>query len=62
MELNFSVDLAPEEGGGSAELIPGGRDIEVTPSNVYTYVRKYSEYRYVGIYLHLLFFNFSFDG
>lgn len=41
----FSIDLSVEEGGGSLELIPGGRDIEVTASNVYDYVRKYAEYR-----------------
>lgn len=40
-----SIDLSVEEGGGSLELIPGGRDIEVTASNVYDYVRKYAEYR-----------------
>lgn len=27
------------------ELIQGGRDMEVTASNVYDYVRKYAEYR-----------------
>lgn len=45
--LTFSIDLAPEEGGGSVELIPHGRDVEVTASNVYDYVRKYAEYRMV---------------
>lgn len=35
------------QGGGSVELIPGGRDIEVTASNVYDYVRRYAEYRMV---------------
>lgn len=40
-----SIDLNVEEGGGSLELTPGGRDIEVTASNVYDYVRKYAEYR-----------------
>jgi len=29
------------------ELIPGGRGIEVGKSNIYDYVRKYSEYRMV---------------
>nr|XP_018904419.1 PREDICTED: E3 ubiquitin-protein ligase UBR5 isoform X3 [Bemisia tabaci] len=47
LELNFSVDLSAEEGGGFLELVPGGRDIEVTASNVYDYVRKYAEYRMV---------------
>lgn len=40
-----SIDLNVEEGGGSFELVPGGRDVEVTASNVYDYVRKYAEYR-----------------
>jgi E3 ubiquitin-protein ligase EDD1 len=43
--LLFSIELSPEEGGGSLELVPGGRDIEVTSTNVYDYVRKYAEYR-----------------
>lgn len=41
------MDLSAEEGGGFLELVPGGRDIEVTASNVYDYVRKYAEYRMV---------------
>ena len=45
LELTFSIDLSPEEGGTSVELIKGGRDIEVNATNVYTYVRKYSHYR-----------------
>ncbi|XP_046667814.1 E3 ubiquitin-protein ligase UBR5 isoform X3 [Homalodisca vitripennis] len=45
LDLTFSIDLNVEEGGGSLELIPGGRDVEVTASNVYDYVRKYAEYR-----------------
>ncbi|XP_054273224.1 E3 ubiquitin-protein ligase UBR5 isoform X2 [Macrosteles quadrilineatus] len=45
LDLTFSIDLNVEEGSGSLELIPGGRDIEVTASNVYDYVRKYAEYR-----------------
>ncbi|XP_075236131.1 E3 ubiquitin-protein ligase hyd isoform X1 [Lycorma delicatula] len=45
LDLTFSIDLSIEEGGGTLELIPGGRDVEVTASNVYDYVRKYSEYR-----------------
>ncbi len=45
LELTFSIDLSPEEGGASVELIKGGRDIEVNAANVYTYVRKYSQYR-----------------
>lgn len=45
MYIGFSIDLNVEEGGGSLELIQGGRDMEVTASNVYDYVRKYAEYR-----------------
>ncbi|KAI4466430.1 e3 ubiquitin-protein ligase ubr5 [Holotrichia oblita] len=36
-----------EEGGGTLELIPNGKDIEVTSANVYDYVRKYAYYRMV---------------
>ena len=50
LELTFSIDLSPEEGGGvpntSVELVSRGRDLEVNSHNVYTYVRKYSQYRY----------------
>ncbi|XP_066902270.1 E3 ubiquitin-protein ligase hyd isoform X4 [Halyomorpha halys] len=45
LDLTFSIELSPEEGGGSVELVPGGRDLEVTSANVYDYVRKYAEYR-----------------
>lgn len=45
LELTFSIDLSAEEGGGSAELISAGRDIEVNVYNVYSYVRRYSQYR-----------------
>ncbi len=45
LELTFSIDLCVEEGGGSVDLIPRGRDIEVNANNVYTFVRKYSQYR-----------------
>jgi E3 ubiquitin-protein ligase EDD1 len=51
LELTFSIDLSPEEGGGiinnSVELVSRGRDLEVNASNVYTYVRKYSQYRMI---------------
>jgi len=40
-----SIDLCPEEGSGSADLIPTGRDIEVNATNVYDYVRRYAEFR-----------------
>uniref|UniRef100_A0A336LUN3 HECT-type E3 ubiquitin transferase n=1 Tax=Culicoides sonorensis TaxID=179676 RepID=A0A336LUN3_CULSO len=47
LELTFVIDLCPEEGGGTVELIPGGRDIQVTESNVFDYVRKYAEHRMI---------------
>lgn len=47
--LHFSIDLCPEEGGGSIELVPNGRDIEVTANNVYDYVRKYAEVRMIKV-------------
>merc|ERR1712002_133148 len=41
LELTFSIDLSPEEGGGipnnSVELVSRGRDLEVNAHNVYTY-------------------------
>ncbi|CAG9865425.1 unnamed protein product [Phyllotreta striolata] len=49
LELNFTLDLCPEEGGGTVELIPGGKDIEVTFNNVYDYVRKYANYRMIKV-------------
>jgi len=39
--------LSVEEGGGTMELVSGGRDMEVTAQNVYDYVRKYAEYRMI---------------
>lgn len=47
LEINFVIDLMPEEGSGTVELVPGGRDIPVNESNVYDYVRKYAEYRMI---------------
>lgn len=44
-----SIDLSPEEGGGTVELMSGGKDIEVTSANVYDYVRKYAKYRMVKV-------------
>ncbi|XP_044752441.1 E3 ubiquitin-protein ligase UBR5 isoform X3 [Coccinella septempunctata] len=49
LDLNFIMDLSPEEGGGTIELMPGGKDIEVTNSNIYDYVRKYSKYRMIKV-------------
>jgi len=36
-----------EEGCGNRELIPGGRDVAVTSSNIFEYVRRYTEYRLI---------------
>ena len=47
LDLTFSVDLSSEEGSTTVDLIPGGRDIEVTPANVYDYIRKYAKYRMI---------------
>nr|XP_029736104.1 E3 ubiquitin-protein ligase hyd isoform X6 [Aedes albopictus] len=47
LELNFVIDLIPEEGSGSVEIAPGGRDIQVNETNVFDYVRKYAEYRMI---------------
>ena len=35
------------QGGGQAELVRGGSDLEVTPANVHDYVRKYAEFRMI---------------
>ena len=45
---NDGLAKCMEEGGGSVELIPNGRDVEVTNVNIYQYVRKYAEYRMVN--------------
>lgn len=47
LDLTFSIDLCIEEGGGSVELVTNGRDIEVSHSNIYQYVRKYAAYRMI---------------
>ncbi|KAG8192530.1 hypothetical protein JTE90_015165 [Oedothorax gibbosus] len=47
LDLTFCIDLCIEEGGGNVELVPGGRDIEVTAQNVYDYIRRYAEYRMI---------------
>jgi E3 ubiquitin-protein ligase EDD1 len=47
LDLTFSIDLSPDEGSGFLELIPGGKDIEVTSQNIYSYVRRYAQYRMV---------------
>lgn len=45
MLINFSLEMCEEEGGGCVELVPGGRELEVTAHNVYDYVRKYAQHR-----------------
>ncbi|XP_069354271.1 E3 ubiquitin-protein ligase UBR5 isoform X7 [Maniola hyperantus] len=45
LDLNFSLEMCEEEGGGCVELVPGGREMEVTALNVYDYVRKYAQHR-----------------
>lgn len=47
LSSSCSIDLGPEEGGGSVELVHNGRDILVNEQNVYDYVRKYAEYRMI---------------
>ncbi|XP_037810400.1 E3 ubiquitin-protein ligase hyd isoform X2 [Lucilia sericata] len=47
MELFFVIDLMKEEGGGSVELIPGGREVQVTSQNLFDYIRRYTEYRLI---------------
>lgn len=49
MKLFFfhRIDLCPEEGSGTIELVTGGRDLQVNETNVYDYVRKYAEFRMI---------------
>lgn len=50
-----------EEGdGGQVELIKGGKNVSVTPSNVYDYVRLYAEHRMVGHNKKALQVNFNY--
>ncbi|XP_030767956.1 E3 ubiquitin-protein ligase UBR5 isoform X5 [Sitophilus oryzae] len=49
LDLNFTIDLGLEEGGGTVEIMANGKDIEVTSSNVYDYVRKYAKYRMIKV-------------
>ena len=49
LDLTFSVQVTADEGdGGQVELIKGGKNVAVTSSNVYEYVRLYAEHRMVG--------------
>lgn len=45
MKYLYSIDLMKEEGGGSIELIPGGREVQVTSQNLFDYIKRYTEYR-----------------
>ncbi|XP_068157779.1 E3 ubiquitin-protein ligase hyd isoform X1 [Drosophila tropicalis] len=47
MDMCFVIDLMKEEGCGNRELIPGGRDVGVTSSNIFEYIRRYTEYRLI---------------
>ena len=47
LDLTFSIDLSADEGSGSVDLIPNGKDVEVTSQNIYSYVRRYAQYRMV---------------
>ncbi|XP_019763425.1 E3 ubiquitin-protein ligase UBR5 isoform X4 [Dendroctonus ponderosae] len=49
LDLNFTIDLGPEEGNGTVDIVPNGKDIEVTSLNVYTYVRRYAEFRMIKV-------------
>lgn len=42
LDLTFSVELSPEEGGKRVDLIDGGQDCAVTATNVRSYARKYA--------------------
>ncbi|KAJ7378917.1 E3 ubiquitin-protein ligase ubr5 [Desmophyllum pertusum] len=50
MDLTFSVQATADEGdvGDQVELVKGGKNVPVTPSNVHDYVRLYAEQRMVG--------------
>ena len=47
MDLTFSVQLRTEEGGVQVELVKNGKNVAVTPNNVYDYVRLYADQRMV---------------
>lgn len=48
LDLTFSVQMTAEEGDGQVELVKGGKNIAVCPSNVHDYVRLYAEQRMLG--------------
>ncbi|XP_055902383.1 E3 ubiquitin-protein ligase hyd isoform X2 [Eupeodes corollae] len=47
LDLCFVIDLIKEEGGGTVELVPNGKAVQVTASNIHSYVRLYAEYRLI---------------
>lgn len=55
----FSISLSVEEGGGSAELVTGGQNIQVNESNLYDYVRLYANYRLLKTQEKALEVNFA---
>lgn len=57
-DFRFAIDLPPEEGGHEVELIPNGRNVRVTPQNVYDYVRYYALYRMVDSQEKAIMVNF----
>ena len=48
LDLTFSVQGAAEEGDSQVELVKGGKNVAVCPSNVHDYVRLYAEQRMLG--------------
>lgn len=49
LDLTFSVQATADDvDGGQVELMKGGKNVAVTPSNVHEYVRLYAEHRMVG--------------
>jgi E3 ubiquitin-protein ligase EDD1 len=42
LDITFSVELSPDEGGKRVDLMPGGQECAVTPANVHSYARKYA--------------------
>jgi len=49
LDLTFCAELCEEEGGELIQLVNGGSEVEVTPSNVYEYVRRYARHRMVTV-------------
>jgi len=48
LDLCFTIKLRPEMGGADVELIPGGKDVAVTPSNVQDFVQRYAQLLMIG--------------